>query len=83
MTPLIVIRMATIDGAEYIGMDKDLGSLEKGKLADLIILDANPLVDIRNSDKVHQVMLNGRLYDAQTMNQVYPEKINREKFYFE
>ncbi|MCF6317699.1 MAG: amidohydrolase family protein [Proteobacteria bacterium] len=83
MSPLNVIRAATIDGAKYIGMDKDLGSLEKGKLADLIILDANPLDNIRNSDKVHQVMLNGRLYDAQTMDQVFPEKVKRAKFYFE
>ncbi len=83
MSELNIIRAATIDGAKYIGMDKSLGSLEKGKLADLIILDANPLDNIRNSDKIHQVMLNGRLYDAQTMDQVYPEKIKREKFYFE
>lgn len=83
MTPMNAIRAATIDGAEYIGMDKDIGSLEKGKLADLIILDANPLDDIRNSDKVDQVMLNGRLYEAKTMNQIYPNKVKRSKFYFE
>lgn len=83
MTPINIIRMATIDGAKYIGMDKDLGSLEKGKLADLIILNENPLDNIRNSDKVHQVMLNGRMYDAKTMNQVYPETIKRTAFYFE
>ena len=83
MTPLNVLRMATIDGAKYIGMDEDIGSLEKGKLADLIILDANPLDDIRNTDKINQVMLNGRLYEANTMNQVYPSKVDREKFYFE
>ena len=83
MSALNVIKAATIDGAKYIGMDKDLGSLEKGKLADLIILNANPLTDIRNSDKIDQVMLNGRLYDAQTMNQLYPQQIEREAFYFE
>jgi imidazolonepropionase-like amidohydrolase/Tol biopolymer transport system component len=83
MSNLNVLKAATIDSAEYIGMDKDIGSLEKGKLADLIILNENPLENIRNSDKVHQVMLNGRLYDAQTMNQVFPEQKPREKFYFE
>lgn len=83
MQPLNVIRAATIDGAKYIGMDKDLGSLEVGKLADLIILNENPLVNIRNTDKIDQVMQNGRLYDAQTMNQVYPNKVQRAKFYFE
>ncbi len=83
MSPLNVIRAATIDGAKYIGMDKDLGSLEVGKLADLIILNKNPLDNIRNSDKIDQVMQNGRLYDAATMNQVFPDEVKREKFYFE
>jgi imidazolonepropionase-like amidohydrolase len=54
-----------------------------GKLADLIILDENPLDDIRNSDKINQVMINGRLYDANTMNQVFPDRVKREKLYFE
>ncbi|MFK8012811.1 MAG: amidohydrolase family protein [Marinicellaceae bacterium] len=83
MSPLNAIRSATIDTAEYIGMNDDLGSLEKGKLADLIILNENPLENIQNSDKVYQVMQNGRLYDAETMNQVFPDQINRDKFYFE
>ena len=83
MTPLNAIRTATIDAAEYIGMKDELGSLEKGKLADLVILNENPLDNIQNSDKVNQVMLNGRLYDAETMNQVFPEQIKRDKFYFE
>ena len=83
MEPLNVIKAATIDGARYIGMEEHIGSLEKGKLADLIILNENPLEDIYNSDKINQVMLNGCIYDAETMNQVFPEKINRGKFYFE
>ena len=83
MSPMNVLKAATLDGAKYIGMDHDIGSLEAGKLADLIILDANPLEDIRNSDKVNQVMLNGRIYDADTMNQVFPKKVERAQFYFE
>ena len=83
MTPLNAIRAATIDGADYIGMKDDLGSLEIGKLADLIILNESPLDDIQNSDKIDQIMLNGRLYEADTMNQIYPNKISRDKFYFE
>ena len=70
MTPLEALRCATINGARYLGLDKDLGSLEVGKLADLVVLDRNPLEAIRNSDSVRFVMLNGRLYDAATMNEI-------------
>jgi imidazolonepropionase-like amidohydrolase/Tol biopolymer transport system component len=75
MTPLQAIRCATMNGAAYLGMDKEIGSLETGKLADLIVLNANPLDEIRNSDKIAYVMVNGRLYDANSMN----ETGNREK----
>jgi imidazolonepropionase-like amidohydrolase/Tol biopolymer transport system component len=70
MTPLEALRCGTIGGAKYLGLDRDLGSLEVGKLADLLVLDKNPLENIRNSDSVRDVMLNGRLYDAATMNEV-------------
>ncbi|MDB5155607.1 MAG: translocation protein TolB [Mucilaginibacter sp.] len=70
MTPLQVIRCATMNGAAYLGMDKEIGSLERGKLADLIVLNQNPLDDIRNSDNIKYVMLNGRLYDSETMNEI-------------
>jgi imidazolonepropionase-like amidohydrolase/Tol biopolymer transport system component len=70
MTPLEALRSGTLGGARYLGLDKDLGSLEPGKLADLVVLDRNPLENIRNSDSVRSVMLNGRLYDAATMNEV-------------
>lgn len=69
MSPMQVLRSATINGAAYLGMDKEIGSLEKGKLADLVILNQNPLDDIRNSDNIKYVMVNGRLYDADTMNE--------------
>lgn len=83
MSPWNVIKASTIDGAKYIGMADDLGSIKAGKLADLVILDADPLKDIRNTDDVSHVMINGRLYESATMNQVYPEKVQRAKFYFE
>lgn len=83
MSPWNVLKGSTIDAAKYIGMDHELGSIKAGKLADLVILDADPLEDIRNSDKVNHVMLNGRLYEANTMNQIYPDQVERPKFYFE
>jgi imidazolonepropionase-like amidohydrolase len=81
MSPLEVIRTATIDPAKHFGLDQHIGSLETGKLADLMIIDGNPLSDIRDTDKVTHTMLNGRLFDTATMNEVGKKK--REKLYFE
>ena len=72
MKPLDVLRVATILGATGLGLDHDLGSLKEGKLADLVILDKNPLENIRNTNSVVYVMKNGRLYDGNTCNEVYP-----------
>jgi len=70
--PIETLRIATLAGAEAIGLGKDLGSLEVGKLADLDVLDKNPLDDIRNSVALQYVMKNGRLYDANTLDEVWP-----------
>ena len=82
-TPWEALRAATIDPAAFIGMDKDLGSLEVGKLADLVIIDGNPLADLRRSEYVSHTMINGRLYDVSTMSEVGSGDYQREKFYFE
>lgn len=74
MKPHAALKAATIDSADAIGFGKDLGSLEAGKLADLIVLDASPLDDIRNTAKISQVMKNGRLYDAATLDETWPRK---------
>jgi len=71
-----VLRVATIFGAEAIGMDKEFGSLESGKLADLQVLDANPLDDIKNTNTIRYVMKNGRLYDGNTLNEIWPRQRN-------
>jgi len=71
LKPHAVLKAATIDSADAIGFAKDLGSLEAGKLADLLVLDANPLDDIKNSIKIAEVMKNGRLYDAATLKAMH------------
>ena len=68
------LRMATLMGADAIGLAGDLGSIEPGKLADLVVLVGNPLDDLRNTNTVEQVMLNGRLYDGDTLDEVYPRE---------
>jgi hypothetical protein len=74
MKPLDVLRVATLHGATAIGMEQDLGSLEPGKLADLIVLDANPLEDIHNTNTIKYVMKNGRLFEGATLNEVWPRQ---------
>ncbi|MCI0403875.1 MAG: amidohydrolase family protein [Acidobacteria bacterium] len=72
LTPLEALRAATLHGAEIIGYAQDLGSLEPGKLADLVVLDRNPLEDIHNTNSVRYVMINGELFEAETLKQVWP-----------
>jgi len=83
MTPLQAIRAATLSGAHYIGMDKDIGSLEPGKIADLLVLDANPLDNIRNSESILYTIANGRIFDAMTMNEIGNHPRTRQPFHFE
>ena len=74
LTPMEALRVATLNGATALGYEQDLGSLEVGKLADLIVLNANPLDDIHNTVNIRYVMINGRLYDGDTLNQIWPSE---------
>jgi Tol biopolymer transport system component len=69
-----VLKVGTIYGADAIGMAKDLGSIEKGKLADLVVLDRNPLENIRNTNSIRYVMKNGELFEGDTLDQIWPEQ---------
>jgi hypothetical protein len=68
------LRVATQFGAEAIGLDNDLGSIESGKLADLLVLNGNPLETIRATNTIRYVMKNGRLYEGDTLNEVWPRE---------
>jgi imidazolonepropionase-like amidohydrolase len=83
MQPHEALQVATINGAEYLGMDKRLGSLVAGKLADMIVLDKNPLEKIENSDSLNMTIINGVVYDANSMDQLWPQQVPRGKFYFQ
>ncbi len=83
MTPLQALRTATISPAQTLGLDEQLGSIKVGKLADLIVVDGDVSQDIRLSDRVSYTMVNGRLYNAETMNEIGHYDNKRAKFYFE
>ena len=83
MSNLHVLRTSTLNGAKTLGFDKQLGSLEVGKLADVIVLDGNPLDDIHNTNTVRYTMVNGRLYDSYTVNEIGNYDKPRGKFYWE
>jgi cytosine/adenosine deaminase-related metal-dependent hydrolase len=79
LTPHEALRCATLFGAEAIGFQKDLGSLETGKLADLVVLDKDPLRDIRNTNSIRYVMKNGELYEGETLDQIWPKQRKLER----
>lgn len=68
------LRAGTLHGAEALGMDRDIGSLEVGKLGDVLILDRNPLDDIRNTNSIRAIVFNGRLRDALTLDELWPRQ---------
>ncbi len=81
-SPVEALATATRTPAKALGF-ADLGTLEPGKLADLVILDADPTENIRNTEKIAKVMLNGRLYDAATLNEEVTGTRQRQPYYWE
>ena len=82
-TPVEALKFVTLNPAKQLRIDKRVGSLEVGKLADLVVLDADPSADIRNSDKVAKVMIGGRLYDTATLNEEVTGTRKRMPYYWE
>ena len=83
MTPLETLRAGTLNGARYIGMDEELGSIETGKLADIVVIEGNPLKDIRKTERVKYTMVGGRLFDARTMNEIGGKKRKPREFHWQ
>jgi hypothetical protein len=73
--PMGALRVATVDGARYLGLEQDLGSLTVGKLADIVVLNKNPLDDIHNANDIQYVMKGGVLYNADTLDEVWPASV--------
>ncbi len=72
--PMGALELASVHGAHFLGASKDLGSLAAGKLGDLMVLNSNPLQNIRNTTDIQYVMKGGILYDAGTLDEIWPEK---------
>jgi len=70
LTPVEALRAATLNPAKFLGLDKTLGTIEPGKIADLVLLDADPLADIRNTQRINAVISNGRLFDRKALNKM-------------
>jgi imidazolonepropionase-like amidohydrolase len=82
MSNLEALRAGTLYGAEAIGLAQDLGSLEPGKLADLVVLSKDPLADIQNTTSVRYVMKNGQLFEGDTLNEVWPSQKTADPYWW-
>jgi len=82
MTPMEVLRCATVNGSKIVGRPEELGTIEAGKLADLLIFDKSPLEDIHNTNTIHWVVKNGEVFEGDTLDQVWPEQKKLEPLWF-
>lgn len=84
MTPIEALQVGTINSARYLGLDHELGSIEKGKLADMIVIDGNPLDDIYQSEHVLWTILDGRVYDAFSLEELHTSSsLHRTPLFFQ
>ena len=67
------LDLATRQGAAFLGLEHELGTVEDGKLADLVVLNRNPLDDIRATADIHLVVKDGRIYDGDTLDEIWPD----------
>src|SRR5262249_31266765 len=68
--PVEALRSATLNPAKFLGLDKTLGTIEQGKIADLVLLEADPLEDVRNTQRINSVISNGRLFDRKALDKM-------------
>ncbi len=73
LPPLVALETATWDGAHFLGLEREIGSIAPGKLADLVVLNSNPMDNLRHTADIAMVMKGGRLYDAESLDQLWPE----------
>jgi hypothetical protein len=83
MKNLDALKVATIHGAKALGLDTDLGSIQVGKLADILIMDKNPLDNLKNTNTLKYVIKNGVLYDASTLDEIAPKKKKAPVFHWQ
>jgi Tol biopolymer transport system component len=83
ITPLEILRAATLNGAKAIGLEEDLGSIEPDKMADLVIMTESPLDFIRNTNTIQYVMKNGELFEGDTLDRIYPLQMKMPKMWWD
>jgi imidazolonepropionase-like amidohydrolase len=70
LTPAEALRAATLAPAAYFGLEGEYGSVAAGKVADLLLLDGDPLAEIRNTQRIEAIVFNGNLYDRRALDRI-------------
>jgi imidazolonepropionase-like amidohydrolase len=83
MTAQEALKAATASAADKLGLSPDLGTVAPGKLADLVVLDADPLADIHNTTLIRWVVKNGTVYEAETLKEIWPRERELPAFFWQ